>query len=294
MPVILSRAEWEAAQRAHEAAVEDMIAPHRRRMGRGQKHPVFDFLFTYYSLRPGQLRRWYPGPDVILQDAADRADWPLHTLADDNSLSLDLPAASARLASSISFVRSVLAGTARRPAQFGCFGLHEWAMVYRQPAEERRHDAWPLRLGGSGTDEVVQAHQLRCSHYDAFRFYTPAARGRNLLQPSKTGRPDQEQPGCLHANMDLYKWAYKLLPATPGELLRACFELARDIREVDMRASPYDLRALGFEPIAIETPAGKAEYTARQREFADRAAPLRARLEALAELLAADDSPPQA
>jgi hypothetical protein len=55
-----------------------------------------------------------------------------------------------------------------------------------------------------------------------------------------------------------------------------------------MRASPYDLRALGFPPIAIETPAGRAEYEQHQRSFAVRGEPLRARLIALcARLLAA-------
>ena len=33
------------------------------------KHPVHDFLFTYYSFRPAQLRRWSPGYGVVLADA---------------------------------------------------------------------------------------------------------------------------------------------------------------------------------------------------------------------------------
>jgi hypothetical protein len=78
--------------------------------------------------------------------------------------------------------------------------------------------------------------------------------------------------------MDLYKWAYKLSPAVPGELLADCFALAADVRELDMRASPYDLRGLGWEPVAIETPEGKAEYVAAQRGFAARGAGLRERL----------------
>jgi hypothetical protein len=55
-----------------------------------------------------------------------------------------------------------------------------------------------------------------------------------------------------------------------------------------MRASPYDLRALGYEPITIETPEGRAEYEAHQRAFAERGVPLRARLLALCERLLAD------
>ena len=87
-----------------------------------------------------------------------------------------------------------------------------------------------------------------------------------------------EQPGCLHANMDLYKWAYKLSPAIPSALTMDCFDLAREVRELDMRAAPYDLRTLGYEPVEIETPAGKATYVAAQRDFASRAQLLRRRL----------------
>jgi hypothetical protein len=98
---------------------------------------------------------------------------------------------------------------------------------------------------------------------------------------------DQEQPGCLHAQMDLYKWAYKLIPATPAELLADCFALAVDVRELDMRASPYDLAAFGYPPVRIETPAGRAEYARAQAGFAARAAPLRERLLALCTTLPA-------
>ena len=54
-----------------------------------------------------------------------------------------------------------------------------------------------------------------------------------------------------------------------------------------MRASAYDLRALGFPPIAIETPEGRVEFERLQRAFAARAAPLRTRLLALCERLLA-------
>lgn len=65
-----------------------------------------------------------------------------------------------------------------------------------------------------------------------------------------------------------------------------CFELAHDIRMLDMCASPYDLRALGYPPVEIETASGRAEYARRQAEFAQRAAPLRTRLISLCAELA--------
>jgi hypothetical protein len=119
---------------------------------------------------------------------------------------------------------------------------------------------------------------VRCSHFDAFRFFTPPARPLNLLQPTRETQHENEQPGCLHANMDLYKWSYKLAPIVGSTTVVDCFELARDIRTLDMRASPYDLAGLGYEPVRIETPEGRAEYATAQRAFAERAAPLRRRL----------------
>jgi hypothetical protein len=193
------------------------------------------------------------------------------------------PAEIERRADSITWIRRLLASTLDRQPQFGCFGLHEWAMVYRTP--EVRHASWPLRLGADGTDQVVESHKISCSHFDAFRFFTDSARPLNTLQPTRESQPVLEQGGCLHANMDLYKWACKLMPFTPSSLVLSCFELARDIRTLDMRASPYDLQPLGYSPVRIETPDGKAEYTAAQRTFADRARPLRRQLVALCDEL---------
>jgi hypothetical protein len=136
----------------------------------------------------------------------------------------------------------------------------------------------PLRLSAVETDEVVEQHRITCSHIDAFRFFTPDAVPLNRLSPTRENQPDLEQPGCLHAGMDVYKWAIKLGPLLPGDLLLEAFELAATIRELDMRASPYDLRAWGYEPIEIETPIGKAEYVRQQRAFTERGNALRRRI----------------
>ncbi|MGY4645654.1 hypothetical protein ACVW07_003487 [Cellulomonas sp. URHB0016] len=81
-----------------------------------------------------------------------------------------------------------------------------------------------------------------------------------------------------HALIDVYKWATKLGPVVPGDLLLDCFELAREIRTLDMQASPYDVSSYGLDAVAIETPEGKAEYVRRQRDFAVRSDGLRTRL----------------
>ena len=287
---VLAGEEWSARTAAHEARIDRWTAPHRERRRRGETHPVLDFLFTYYSESPGRLRRWHPGPDVALTGETPHAAWRWYVQDDDGAVRLDVAAFVADRGDTVRFVRRLLAATSARPAFSGCFGLHEWAMVYRD--RETRHPV-PLRLGQQGTDAVVEAHPIRCTHFDAFRFFTPDAVGLNRLLPTRENQPQLEQPGCLHAGMDLYKWAYKLSPATPGELVADCFELAVEIRELDMRASPYDLRAHGYEPVAIETPEGKATYVAAQRGFAERGAVLRARLIELCDALVPDAVPSQ-
>lgn len=166
-------------------------------------------------------------------------------------------------------------------------------MVYRLDDDETRHADWPLRLGNEGTDAVVESHRIACSHFDAFRFFTDPARPLNTLSPAVDDRADFEQPGCLHAGMDLYgKVAVRLSPMICSDLVADAFELAWDIRILDMRAAPYDLSGITLDPtgepwtsVNIETPEGKAEYVAQQREFSERGAPIRQALIAECERL---------
>ena len=296
---LLPEPAWRARAAAHDARVRAWTEPHCARTSRGEQHPVFDFLFTYYAFRPAWLRRWHPGPDLALAGDSARAflRWSEYRELPHHDLPAALPSSASTLIALaplpetrrpfVTWLHALLTATQARPAFFGCHGLHEWAMVYRQTPDEVRHHAHPLRFAPAELARIVEASPITCTHYDAFRFFTPPARPLNHLAPTRELVPQLEQRGCLHANMDLYKWSFKLAPFTPSELIADCFALARDIREVDMRASPYDLRALGYEPIAIETPAGRADYEAHQRTFATRADPLRLRLLALCDRLLA-------
>lgn len=272
----LPRDQWVEHAQRHEARADALTAAHRERAARGEKHPVWDFLFTYYAYKPALLRRWHPGAGVILADAPERREWRWYSSAGSgDAVFPDAARFQAEKSQLAGLVERMLRRTASRPGQFGCFGLHEWAMVYR--ADDHRHPA-PLRLGQDGTDAVVESNDLRCTHFDAFRFFTDDAVPRNRLPLTRESQPDLEQPGCLHAGMDLYRWAVKLGPLIPGELLLDTFELARDIRLLDMEAAPYDLSDWGVRPVRIETAEGKAEYVRRQREFAERGTALRERL----------------
>jgi hypothetical protein len=275
-PVMLAPAAWTARLEAHEARVRAWIDPHLERAVRREAHPVLDFLFTYYNHSPGALRRWHPGAGVVLAGPAPHRDWTGYVEVPAGvTAATALPAKRARL---VRDTLALLQATAARRPVFSCHGMHEWAMVYRTRPEEIRHPGWSLRLTPGEVDAVVESAPLRCTHFDAFRFFTGPARPLNVLTPSRAAMPQLEQGGCLHTNMDLYKHAYRLSPLMPSELVADCFELAREIRELDMRASPYDLGALGYDPVRIETEDGRAAYVAAQRAFAERAAELRARL----------------
>ncbi len=276
--IVLSHEEWRAREFAHEARADALTAGRRERAVRGETHPIEDFLYTYYPSRVSALQRWHPGAGVVLEGAANddvRAGWRWYQTTGTSALEVDAAAFLEARGASIEFITLLLARTGERTARFTCFGLHEWAMVYKQG--EHRHQA-PLRLGQSGTDAVVEAASIACTHFDAYRFFTPDAAPLNSLAPTRENQPEFEQPGCLHAGMDLYKWAMKLGPLVPGELLLDTFELARDIRWLDMQASPYDVSAWGADAVAIETAEGKAEYVRAQRGFSERGNVLRERL----------------
>ena len=106
------------------------------------------------------------------------------------------------------------------------------------PAVLRRFaQLWGDRLSNRGlkqlakaTDAVVESQPLRCTHFDAFRFFTPAAVPRNRLELTRPRTIDNDQPGCLHVVMDLYRFAYKLGPFCPSPVLGDAFELAADER----------------------------------------------------------------
>lgn len=288
----LEQQDWQERRRTHQARVRTWTDPHNARALRSEKHPVYDFLFSYYSYRPGWLLRWHPGYGVTLagSDSAEYLGWRGYAAAE-HGVALDHAYWAARRREFASWVRDLLTAMQTRTPLFSCFGVHEWAMVYRQTPDQVRHNAYALRFPPQRIARIVEANAACCTHFDAFRFFTAAARPLNHHQPTRNTTIDLEQRGCLHANMDLYKWAYKLSPCTPSELVADCFALARDIREVDMRASPYDLRSLAFEPIPVETAEGRAEYEQHQRNFAVRGEPLRARLIAVCDwLLTPEDS----
>lgn len=277
--VVLTTAEWQARAHAHLTRVQQWTVPNRERRSRGEAHPVYDFLFQYYSYSGGRLETWHPNPHELLLDSAEArvrfGTREYHAI--DGVIRRDLSALKDSERRMLGQVLQVLTATQSRGPHFGCYGMHEWAMVYG--GHDIRHAGIaPLRLPQAAVDALVESRPVACSHFDAFRFFAPAAQPMNRIPLAWETRYDAEQPGCIHANMDLYRWAYTAMPWIGSDLLWDCFELAVELRVLDMQAGPYDLRALGFAPVCIETAEGRDEYQRRQREMSVRGSVLRTRL----------------
>lgn len=274
---VLTEDEWRGRRAAHADRVRPWIAPRLERRSRGATHPVDDFLFDYYRYRPAQLTRWHPGHGVAL--AGDSQEWLRHKEYEARDEGVATSAAALhRRSREIQRIATLLRATRDRPPRFGCFGLHEWAMVYRLHPGDVRHPSWPLRLSPDEIADVVEEQGLRCTHIDAYRFFTPPAVPLNDRALTRATQADDDQGGCLHATMDLYRWAFTLSPFVGSDLVADCFALARDVRAVDMRAAPYDLTELGYDPIPVETADGRTRFVAEQRAIAARGDVLRERL----------------
>ncbi|MGB6222914.1 3-methyladenine DNA glycosylase [Haloferula sp.] len=290
----LPQSEWLSRSGAHRRRAEQWTGPARRRRSSGVPHPIEDFLFTYYPFSFGKLETWHPpfGTALVgpIEENSPFSRAPYKSAK--TLTSADPEKLSAKATARLVWIRELLHQTQNRTPVFSCHGLHEWAMVYRG-CEVRHKASTPLRLSQQEIDRVVENRSIVCTHFDAFRFFHPEAQPLNRVQPSLNSRPEFEQPGCVHANMDLYKWASKAMPWIGSDLHIECFELAIRLRELDMRASPYDLECYDLKPIRIETSDGRHEYEIVQRQLAAEAAQRREKLiEILDRVLSAKDLTP--
>ncbi|KAG5185465.1 hypothetical protein JKP88DRAFT_312074 [Tribonema minus] len=220
---------------------------------------------------------------------------------------------------------ALLAATASRRPHLLCFGLHEWAMLY----DVGDGGALPLRVSQRELNAAAGARgALQCTHFDAYRFFAKGAAPLNAHAPTRAAQPALEQPGCVHAAMDLLKaaalwleqpgcvhaamgllkaraaegvaarvserprslsrvlpqWAMKAAPYVPSEIVVDALEVALAARQLDMRASPYDLTAfdgdLGCDPapIRVETAEGRRQYQELQLQLYHKSAPVRGAL----------------
>ena len=280
-------AEWQEQAEKHRSRVEEITLPMRARKSRHEKHPVYDFLHTYYSFPLGRLEKWHPGAGILLQDDPTLAFSEKYYRRENGTTWIDPAKLTGKGRDRLKWILQLLSLTQSRPPNLACHGLHEWAMVY-SGSDVRHRESAPLRLPQAEIDGLVSSRPICCSHFDAFRFFAPDAIRFNRLSPTLLSREEYEQPGCIHANMDLYKWAYKSSPWISSDLLAKALFFAIKARVIDMRASPYDLSDYGYQPIRIEIPEGRREYEHEQMALYQEGLTLRKELiEALQDILGA-------
>jgi hypothetical protein len=273
----LSKDDWQNHRKNHRQIIDEIVDPYLKKREHHHKDPILDFLFEYYAFRPSHLRKWSPGVGVFLE-GADRQAVPEITefTITQNGCYLNPVYFPEKRKSSIRWILSLLENSLNKKPSFGCFGMHEWAMVYK--TDSVRHSQFPLRMTKEELAEFVESRPLVCTHFDAFRFFTRPAKPLNKFELSRKKFHENEQAGCLHTNMDLYKWGFKLFPWISSDIIREAFLLAVDTRRIDMQASPYDLRSRGLEPIKVETDAGRMEYVKHQKGIYKRSIPIRKKL----------------
>lgn len=277
---LLPAADWTAKAKELLLTVSPYTDSFVKRRDLRTKHPVNDFLFVYYSFSPKKLKQWVPSFTeslTITPETHREYPWLNEYWFEkkENILSYNKARIHEGALYIAQFIADLCKNIQQRPRRFGCFGLHEWAMVYKSSPEAIRHQGYPLRLSPEEIAHFVESQTLCCTHYDAYRFFTQEARPLNLFTPSLETRLQMEQGGCVHTNMDLYKWATKLWPWIGSDFIAKTFLLALEARALDMRASPYDLRDDGYEPLKIETKEGREQYQKEQQQLAEQASCLR-------------------
>ncbi len=275
----LNNEDWIRQIKEHKENVSERIDRYLDLRQEHRKDPVMDFLFEYYAFRPSHLRRWSPGFGILLRGSKDDAYPELSELSiNEDGAYLNPDFFPDKRKKSIRWILDLLEKSRRKKPSFGCFGMHEWAMVYKKDEDQIRHSDIPLRMNGEELAEFVESRPLVCTHFDAFRFFSKPARPMNKFKLSRDSFAETEQAGCIHTNMDLYKWAFKGFPWISSKVILKAFDLAVEARTVDMKASPYDLEAYSLEPIKIESESGRMKYLEAQKSIYKRSKPIRERL----------------
>ena len=157
---VLTQAQWRAELFTHRSRMGALLggALDRSELGARlrREHPVYNFVFTYYFFSRDALLAWSPGPRVALLGLRDAANAAEHLgrygalkhhraaalLPHGARHSLSLPAnvpavhftaavAPFSALGALRHARAVLRGASMRRPVLDCFGLHEYAMLYR-------------------------------------------------------------------------------------------------------------------------------------------------------------------
>ena len=272
---VLERSEWILRADAHRRRVRDLLGGIFYDREVHDKHPIYNFIFNYYRFRPHRtIERYSPGLDFGLKNESDDDEslyLPSSKYLSMNDGCTEIDPVKSLNEKSVTRIRNLhtlLEIVQRRPPNFSCFGVHEFAMLYSGARHSYyQKNVLKLRMTQREIDSIVERAPITCTHFDATRHFPETIASRVKTSPSL--RTKNEQAGCVHTNLDLFKYALRLFPFASSELVADALELAIRARELDMRASPYDLSSVDvtelrydfdLTPILIETESGRTKF----------------------------------
>ncbi|NQZ59621.1 MAG: 3-methyladenine DNA glycosylase, partial [Lentisphaeraceae bacterium] len=143
MNEILKNKEWRQLASLHEKKIIELTKDWQLTRQQKKKHPVIDFLFTYYSFSFNRLKAWTPGLGVSLEGPIVSPLSANRFAEEGGIINLRSDLLPVHRLKAFEWTHSLLLKTPKNPPSFNCFGLHEWAMVYKD--ENIRHQSLGLR-----------------------------------------------------------------------------------------------------------------------------------------------------
>jgi hypothetical protein len=184
---VVPEEQWRSEAEAYKSRVRRLVGGNLTSYD--SSNPIYNFLFRYYFWKPSSVATFSPGWNRILLGAnpcdvthggGQRAPFNWR----DRGLYFDGSCCRRETLEGFEKTLDLLRKTESRPPTLSCFGMHEWAMLYSPPSVEvtasvpSRHQGLPLRLSQELLNSVVEERApLRCSHFDAYRFFAQEAVG---------------------------------------------------------------------------------------------------------------------
>ena len=144
VPISRSASTWKFDAADHIRRMDDLLYPPgeslKARTHLVKQHPIYNFIHTYYRYSTQNIKKYSPGLGIMLTDF-DQENILDNTYLNEKYIKTtssgsfyELPKNDAPDSTfgwiTLSKTRDILYSTATRQPFFGCFGLHEWAMLY--------------------------------------------------------------------------------------------------------------------------------------------------------------------
>ena len=269
------RPVWRERRAAHEERVDDWLAPHLRRRAAGR--PIRSRTSSSPTTRTGprSCAGGTPAPGVVLAGVARPRAGPDYAPRAAGA-TLDTAAVLARRGDSMRL-------DPRAAGPHGRARGRTWAAsacTSGRWSTGRPRRGTPQRLAAAALARsdrrVVRGERgVRCSHFDAYRFFTAPARPLNVLRPTREAQHDAGAAGLpARQHGPLQVGVQAVARWSPSELVADCFALARDIRDAGHARQPVRPGGAGLRAGADGDPRGPGRVRAR-RSGRSPSAPLR-------------------